>query len=214
MIKMSTVIFASLLLINSPLQAAEKLVLDLDTDSDLVSMALNIEGFLFKPTMNFSADIAGNLSDRFKVGPLKNYLAATALVRINGEIAGVATEQEMLTVDQASGHPIAESAWLITLNYPGATGVLAVKQQEDATQTFGMVNQVMQNPDADWEDAFQRILSTSNAPTVQLATGDLSAYQGGLFEEYNFVNPADLKKFKRFRAKIQFVIYPADPQKK
>jgi hypothetical protein len=212
--KMTTVIFAALLLVNSALQAAEKLVLDLDLDSDLVSLTYNIENFLFKPTMNFSPDLAGNLSDRLKAEPLKNHLVATALVRINGEIAGVATEQEMLTVDEASGHPIAESAWLITLNYPGASGVLAVKQQEDATQTFGLVNQVMQNPDADWEDAFQRILSSSNTPTVQIATGDLSPYQGGRFEEYNFVNTADFKNFKRFRAKIQFVIYPAEPQEK
>lgn len=210
MTKTRTVILFSLLLINSPLQAAEKLVLDLDMDTDLVSMAHNIEGFLFKPTMNFSADVAGNLSDRFNVEPLKNHLAATALVRINGKIAGFATEQEVLTVDQESGHPMAKSTWLITLNYPGATGVLAANQQENASQAFGLVNQVMQNPDADWENKFQRFLSSSNAPTVQLATGDLSAYLGGRFEEYNFVNPADFKNLKRFRAKIQFVIYPAE----
>ena len=210
MTKMSTVILFSLLLTNSPLQAVEKLVLDMEADTDLVSMVHNIDGFLFKPTMNFSADIAGNLSDRFKVESLKNHLVATALVRINGELAGFATEQEMIAVNQESGHPMAESAWLITLNYPGATGFLAVKQQEDPSQAFGLVNQVRQNPDADWEDEFQSFLSSSNAPTVQMATGDLSIYQGGRFEEYNFVNPDDLKNFKRFRAKIRFVIYPAE----
>jgi hypothetical protein len=210
MTKMSTLILFSLILFNSPLQAADKLVLDLDMDPDLVSLAHSIDGFLFKPTMNFSANVAGNLSDRLNAEPLKNHLVATALVRINGEIAGIATEQETLAVDQESGHPMAESAWLITLNYPGATGVLAVKQQEDASQAFGLVNQVMQNPDDDWEDEFQRFLSSSNAPTVQMATGDLSVYQGGRFEEYNFVNPADFKNLKRFRAKIRFVIYPAE----
>lgn len=210
MAKMSTVILFLLLHINLPLQAQEKLVLDLETDSDLVSMAHNIDGFPFKPTMNFSVNIAGNLSDRFNIAPLKNHLVATALVRIDGEIAGIATEQETLAIDHESGHPMAESAWLITLSYPGATGFLAVKQQEDASQTFGLVNQVRQNPDADWEDKFQSFLSSSNAPTVQIATGDLSVFQGGRFEEYNFVNPADLKNFNRFRAKIRFVIYPAE----
>jgi len=207
--KMGVLIFILLFLMNSPLKANEKLVLDLNMDTDLVSMAHNIDGFLFKPTMNFSADVAGNLSDRFNAAALKNHLVATALVRINGEIAGFATEQEMLTLDQESDHPVAESAWLITLNYPGATGFLAVKQQEDASPAFGLVNQVMQNPDTHWENKFKRFLSSSNAPTIQMATGDLSAYQGGRFEEYDFVNPADYKNFQRFRAKIQFVIYPA-----
>jgi hypothetical protein len=208
--KAMAIIFPLLLCASPLLPAAEKLVLDLDSDSDLVSMAHNIEGFLFSPTMNFSAFVAGNLSNRFNLEPLKNYLAATALVRINGELAGFATEQETLTVDQESGRPMAESAWLITLIYPGKRGVLAVSQQEDASSAFGLVNQVMQDPDAAWENEYQRFLSSSNAPTVQMATGDLSAYQGGRFEEYNFVNAADFKNFNRFRAKIQFVIYPPE----
>ncbi len=208
--KCRKLLLVSLLLIQSPLWAAENLVLDLDTDVDLVSMTHNIDGFLFKPTMNFSADIAGNLSTRFNDEHLKGYLAATAVVRLNGEVAGFATEQEVLTVDAESGHPMAKSAWLITLNYPGASGVLAATQEEDASPAFGLVTQVMQNPDGDWKDEFQRFLSSSNAPTVQLATGDLSAYQGGRFEEYNFVNPADFKNLQRFRAKIQFVIYPPE----
>jgi hypothetical protein len=207
---LNKVILALLLTSVAGAQAAEKLVLDLEADSDLVSMAHHIDGFLFTPTMNFSADVAGNLSERFHVEPLKNHLVATARVRLNGEIAGIATEQETVTVDQESGRHMVESAWLITLNYPGATGVLAVKQQENSPQAFGLVNQVMQNPNADWENEFQRFLSSSNAPTVQLATGDLSAYQGGRFEEYNFVNPADFKNLNRFRARIQFVIYPAE----
>jgi hypothetical protein len=210
MTRMSKVILFSLLMLHSPLQAAEKLVLDLELDSDLISLAHHIDGFLFQPTMNFSASVAGNLSGRFKVEPLKNHLAATALVRMNGEIAGIATEQEALAVDHETGKPMAESAWLITLNHPGTTGVLAVVQQEDASPVFSLVSQVMQDPDADWEDEFQRFLSSSNAPSVHLATGDLSAYQGGRFEEYNFVNPADFRNFKLFRAKIQFVIYPAE----
>jgi len=204
-------VFLSLLLMGVvSAQAAEKLVLDLEMDSDLISLTHNIDGFLFTPTMNFSANMAGNLSERFVDDSLKNHLAATALVRINDEIAGYATEQEVLVADSETGHPMAESAWLITLNYPGATGVIAVKQQEDAGPVFGLVSQIMQDPDRQWEDKFQRFLSSSDSPRVQMAIGDLAVYQGGRFEEYNFVNPADFKSLKRFRAKIQFVIYPPE----
>jgi hypothetical protein len=204
------VILATLLLSTVNVQAEEKLVIDLDMDSDLLSMSHNIDGFVFASTMNFSANRGGNINDLFMDDSLKNNLAATALVRIDGKIAGYATEQESLVTDSESGHPIAESAWLITLTYPGLSGVLAVTQQEDAGPVFGLISQVMENPDGDWEDEFQGFLSSSNSPTVQLATGDLAVYQGGRFEEYNFANPADLKNYGRFRAKIQFVIYPAE----
>lgn len=199
----------SLLLLTLPLRAADKLVLDLDLDRDVMSLNHHVDNFIFKPTMNFSMDVAGNLSELMKVDPLKNHLIATALVRINGAIAGVATEQEVLILDDSSGKKIAESAWLIMLNYPGKTGFLAVKQQEDASGVFGVLTKVMQNPAGDWEDSFQRFLSTSNAPVVDLAVGDLAVYKGGKFEEYNFINPADMKNYGRLRGRIQFVIYPA-----
>ena len=198
-----------LLLSSFSLQAAEKLVLDLEMDSDLLSLTHNINGMLFPPTMNFSANTAGNISELFKVDTLKNHLAATALVRIDGEVAGYATEQESLVPD-ADGHPVAESAWLISLVHPGVSGFLAVSQQEDAGPVFGLASEVMQNPDREWEDEFRSFLSSSNSPVVQLATGDLTIYQGGRFEEYNLLNPADFKNYGRFRARIQFVIYPAE----
>lgn len=210
MANITRVILAALLLSALSVQAVEKLVLDLEMDSDLLSLTHNIDGFLFAPTMNFSPNRGGNISELFLVDSLKNNLVATVLVRIDGKIAGYATEQEVLATDSESGHPSAESAWLITLNYPGLTGVLAVTQQEDAGAVFGLVSQVMQNPDGQWEDEFRRFLSSSNSPTIQLATGDLAVYQDGRFEEYNYVNPADLKNYARFRARIQFVIYPAE----
>ena len=201
---------AALLLVNLQVHAADKLVLDLSLDTDVLSLSHHIDGFLFKPTLNFSANVAGDLSEKMKVDALKNHLVATALVRINGEIAGVATEQEVLVVDEQTGHQYAESAWLIMLNYPGKSGFMAVKQQEDATGVFGVVNKVMQNPHGDWADEFQRFLSTSDSPKVQLAVDDLAVYQDGRFEEYNFVNPADMKNYGRFRGKIQLVIYPRE----
>ncbi|MCC7411681.1 MAG: hypothetical protein IT495_08620 [Gammaproteobacteria bacterium] len=193
----------------STAQAAEKLILEIDMDSDLVSLAHHIDAFLFTPTMNFSMDVPGNLSDRMKTEALRHHLAVTSLVRIDGEVAGFATEQEVVLTDPQSGLPYAESAWLITLNHPRASGVLAVKQRENAGPTFAKVQEVMANPQGDWGDEEQRFLSTDGVALVQLATGGLSPYQGGRFEEYNFVTPSDYKRFKRFRGRIEFVIYPA-----
>lgn len=192
------------------LEAGEKLVLELNLDPDLLSLVHHIDDFPFRPTMNFSPDVAGNLSERMKVESLHQHLAATALVRINGEIAGFATEQEAVLTDPQTGQPYAESAWLITLSHPRASGYLAVKQRENAGPTFALVKQVMENPDRDWGEEEHRFLSTDGVTLVQMATGDLSVYQGGRFEEYNFVTPSDFKRFNRFRAKIEFVIYPAE----
>jgi hypothetical protein len=194
----------------SSASAAEKLVLELDLDRDLLSLSHNIDKFPFAPTMNFSPDVAGNLSDRVKVEALEHHLLASSLVRIDGEIAGFATEQESVQTDPATGKLYAESAWLITLHHPRANGFLAVTQRENAAPTFALVQQVMQNPGGDWSDEPRRFLSTDGVTFVKLATGGLSPYEGGRFEEYNFVTPTDLEEYGRFRARIEFVIYPKE----
>jgi hypothetical protein len=62
------------------------------------------------------------------------------------------------------------------------------------------------------EDAFQRILSSSNAPTCsRWRQAICQPTQGGRFEEYNFIQL--ISKFQTIPAKIQFVIYPADSVK-
>ena len=190
--------------------AAEKLVLEMNMDADLLSLSHNIDKFPFAPSMNFSPDVAGNLSDRMKVPSLQHHLVASALVRIDGEVAGFATEQESVQTDPATGKLYAESAWLITLHHPRASGFLAVTQRENAAPTFALVQQVAQNPGGPWTDEPHRFLSTDGITLVKLATGGLSPYEGGRFEEYNFVTTSDLKKYGRFRAKIEFVIYPKE----
>ena len=190
--------------------AAEKLVMEMNMDEDLLTLTHNIDPFPFRQTMNFSPDLAGNLSDRIKVDSLKSHLAVTTLVRINGEIAGFATEQETVLTDPKTGAPYAESAWLFTLHHPRVSGFLAVKQRENAAPTFGLVQQVMANPDGNWNDEEHRFLSTDGVALVQLATDGLAPYQGGRFEEYNFVTTSDLKKYGRFRAKIEWIIYPKE----
>jgi hypothetical protein len=193
-----------------PTFAAEKLVLDVNVDTDLLSMTHHIAPFPFQPTLNFALDQAGNLSERFRTDVLENHLATTALVRIDGEVAGFATEQELVGTDSETGKLRAESAWLFTLNHPRARGFLAVRQRENPTRTFAVIQQVLQNPDAPAADEEMRILSTDGDTFVQLATDGLSAYQGGRFEEYNIVNPAGIKRDKRPRGRIlEFVIYPA-----
>lgn len=193
-----------------PARAAGTLVIDMDMDDDLVSLAHAIDGFLFAPTMNFSPDLAGNLVRRFDAAALQNHLSATALVRIDGQVAGFATEQEHVMTDPANGSPVAESSWLITLTLPGRSGVIAVAQRENASGVFGLVQQVAKNPAGPWEDRFQSFLSTSGNYRVALATQDLAPYLGGRFEEYNLVNPADLVHYKRFRGRIQFLIRPKE----
>jgi hypothetical protein len=190
--------------------AAEKLVLEMNMDDDLLSLTHHIDNFPFRQTMNFSPDLAGNLNERMKVDSQRAHLAVTVLVRIDGEIAGFATEQETVRADPATGKPYAESAWLFTLNHPRASGFLAVKQRENAGPTFALVQQVMQNPDAEWTDEPHRFLSTDGETRVQLASDGLAPYLGGRFEEYNFVTPSEFRKYGRFRAKIEFVIYPKE----
>ena len=83
--------------------AAEKLVLEMNMDADLLSLSHNIDKFPFAPSMNFSPDVAGNLSDRMKVPSLQHHLVASALVRL-------CTEQESVQTDPATGKLYAESA--------------------------------------------------------------------------------------------------------
>ena len=190
--------------------AAEKLVLEMNMDEDLLTITHNIDPFPFKSTMNFSPDLAGNLSDRIKIDSLKSHLSVTTLVRINGEVAGFATEQETVLTDPETGKPYAESAWLFTLHHPKVSGFLAVKQRENAAPTFALVQQVMANPDGNWDDNEHEFLSTDGVTLVGLATDGLAPYQGGRFEEYNYVTTSDLRKYGRFRAKIVFKIYPKE----
>jgi hypothetical protein len=194
--------------LTGPCAGAERLVIDLDLENDVVNLTHAIDGFFFPPTMNRSRFEDRDLNAAFTGEVLRNHLAATAIVRIDGEIAGFATEQEVVNLPTPEQKPYADSAWLITLNRPGLRGVIAVTQREDATGVFGLTQQATAEPDRAWPDAFQRVLSTSGPTYVQHATGDLAVYQGGLFEEYNFVNQADFKRLQRFRARIQFVVYP------
>jgi hypothetical protein len=190
--------------------AADKLVLDLDLDQDLISLSHHVNGFLFLPTKNYAASQDRVINDISMHEVLQNHLVATALVRIDGKVVGLATEQELLYEDPISGRKLANSMWLIRLNEPGLQGFLVVNQIEDAHDIFSMAEKVMQSPDQTWKDEMQMFLSTSGETRVQAAYGDLAIYQGGLFEEYNGLNPSDYANFNRFRARIQFVIYPKE----
>ena len=196
----------AIVLVAKPLYAADTLVLDIEVDKDLLSLAHNIEDFFFQPTMNFSPEVPGNLSERIKTTALQNHLLAAFLVTIDGEPAGIAAELENVDIANSS----VESGWLILLSHPKASGFLAVKQNENPAGVIALFKAANQNPKADWEDKFHRVLSTVAPVYIEMASESLSAYKGGRFEEYNYVNQADLKNYNRFRAKLQFVIYPGE----
>lgn len=189
-------------------KADDKVVLDLDLDEGLLSLTHHIENFLFEKTASYSKHLAGDLNERIKTDTLKDHLVATGLVKIDGEVVGLATEQEYVYLDKATGIPYAKSAWLVTLNHPEMKGVFAVEQIENAAPVFGLVSEVTANPQKDWPDKFQRFLSTASDARISMASEGLARFRGAKFEEFNYVNPADLENFGRFRPKIQFVITP------
>lgn len=201
--------FAAILV--SPVSArAEQLVLDLDMEDGLLYLAHHIDNFLFDGTASYSEDIAGNLSRRIEIDTLSNHLVATALVSLDGEIIGMATEQEYVYIDEATGTPFAQSAWLVTLNHPGLNGVLALQQTENAGPVFAAVGEVMSEPEREWPNQFNRYLSTHGDARVTTVSGDLQRFDGARFEEYNYINPADYAILGRFRGRIQFVITTSD----
>ena len=206
--KFAALAFGGLMLMAAPAIAKEPLVLDIDMSTDMLSLADNIQNFFFDRTMSFSDMQAGDLNRRMLVDPLRDHLVVTFLVRIDGEVAGIATEQEIVSIDPESGEPVARSSWLFTLNHPKAKGVLAVAQEENAKQVANMIQQVEENRDKDWPDKYERFLSTSSDARVGVATEGLAQYQGAKFKEYNYLNPADLKNQGHFNGKLQFVIEP------
>ncbi len=62
--------------------AADKLVLDLEMDRDLLSLSHNIDNFLFSPSKNYVEPDTQVINDLSMYDVLKNQLVATALVRI------------------------------------------------------------------------------------------------------------------------------------
>lgn len=197
-----------LLVFNNASLAGEKLVLELDLETDLLSLSHNINNFLFAPTRNYRADGKQNINT-MEYPSLKDHLAATGLVRMNGEVVGFATEQEIVYKDAGTDKPSANSMWMFRLNYPGLNGFIAVEQKEDASKVFSLAQEVINRQDKEWEDKQYMFLSTDGKTHIQYASGELAKYQGGVFEEYNALNPADFKQYGRFRAAIRFIIYQA-----
>jgi hypothetical protein len=181
----------------------------LELEEGILSLTHHIENFLFDRTASYSKHLAGDLNERIKTDTLKDYLVATALVKMNGKVVGLATEQEYVYLEKATGMPLAKSAWLVSLNHPEMRGVFAVEQIENAAPIFGLVSEVQANPQKDWPDKFQRFLSTASDARISTASEGLARFKGAKFEEFNYLNPADLGNFGRFRAKIQFVITPS-----
>ncbi len=205
--RMILLLFVSITTVGT-VHAENELVLVMDTEKDLLSLSHNIEQFLFAPTRNYPAGSKENINTMQAYPELANNLSVTGLLRIDGEVVGFATEQEVLSLDPSSQRPVADSLWVIRLNRPDLQGFIAVLQREDGSEVFSLARQVSENQDKEWEDRWYRFLSTSGEVRVQLGSGALSRYQGGVFQEYNYLNPSDLARFGYFRARIEFVISP------
>ena len=203
-----TWLFLLLLVTIGEVYADNELVLVLDAEKDLLSLSHNIDQFLFAPTRNYQATGEDNINNMQAYPVLANNLSVTGLLRMNGEVVGFATEQEIVSIDPDSQHPVAESLWVIRLNHPDLQGFISVLQKEDGIETFSLAEKVNANQEKEWPDRWYRFLSTSGEVRVQLASGDLARYQGGIFREYNYLNPSDLANFGHFRARIEFVISP------
>ena len=157
--------------------SAEQIVLDLDMDDGLLYMAHHIENFLFDGTASYSEDVAGNLSARIQTDTLKDHLVATALVTLDGEVVGMATEQESIYLDAATNTPYARSAWLVSLNHPEMSGIFAVEQTENAGPVFAAVGEVMADPERDWPNEFERFLSTAGDHRITTVSAGLASIQ-------------------------------------
>ena len=188
------------------------LILELDVDEDLISLSHAsgdaVLNAFFPPTENRSPFYDRDLNKAFVGEGLAHELTVTSLVRIDGDVVGFATEQESISVDAETGELVAESAWLIRLVRPGLRGFLAVAQRENPREVFVLASQALENPDSG-EDRDHWVLSTVGTVRVALASDELAPYAAATFEEYNFVNPADYKRLKRFRGKIRFIIRPS-----
>lgn len=208
--RLLTATLTVLLILTSPLWAAEKLVLDINADEDMLALSHNIDNFLFRPTMNFSQNLAGDLSKRILDKALKDHLVISLIVRIDGEVAGIATEQETVRTNPETGELDVDSAWLFLLDHPKASGFFAVKQKEGNKEMFGMVEEVMMNPDKEFPDKDHYMLTSTSNPVIELARGGVAAYKGGRFEEYNIINQSEFKHYGRFRARFRFIIHPPE----
>ena len=208
MLKSICGLFLSMSLLSNTVIASDKLVLEMDLEQDVLSLSHNIDHFLFSASRNYIGDSDKNINNMDVSERLKDHLAVTALVRMNDEVVGFATEQEIVSTDPETGEKFANSMWSFRFNYPGMVGFMVVEQYENPGKVFSVIQQVMDNPDKDWEDKWKMFLSSSNTPKIQYASGELSKYQGGIFEEYNGINASDFKNFGRFRGRIKFVIYP------
>ncbi|RDI74376.1 hypothetical protein Gocc_1952 [Gaiella occulta] len=191
---------------------AADLILELDVDQDLISLSHASDDAVlnafFPPTENRSPFYDRDLNRAFVGAGLSQDLAVTSLVRLDGEVVGFATEQESISVAAETGELVAESAWLLRLVRAGLRGFLAVAQRENPREVFVLASQALQDPGSG-EDRDHWVLSTVGTARVALATDELASYAGATFEEYNFVNPADYKRLKRFRGKIRFIIRPS-----
>lgn len=198
-------LFISLVL-SSSVFAQETFTFEMDIENDLISLSSNVEDFVFGDTTNLAGDSEENVNN-ISYPLLENHMTSTVLIRIDGEVAGIAT-QIFRFVDEANMKT--RAIWSLKFNYPGRVGFMAVELSKDITEVMSLFGEVVENPDEDWSDSWQMLRTSAEGSYVQFASGDLSEFQNGSFVEYSGVNQSDLRNFGRFRGKAMFTVYAAE----
>lgn len=144
----------------------------------LLSLSHNVPGFQAPITENHlpGSDENINVMD---YPSLDGHLTTTALVSLNGDIVGIATETEIIYGEGKDKR--ANSMWLVRLNTPELTGFLAVEQIEDAS---GVDALMMSAPDTS-NGSSVAVRTTMDDARIIHASGDLSRFEGGVFAEYD-----------------------------
>lgn len=160
----------------------------------LLSLSHNVPGFQAPITENYMPGTDQNINV-MDYAALEGHLTTTALVSLNGEIVGIATETEIIYGEGKDKR--ANSMWLVRLNAEGMTGFLAVEQIEDAS---GVDALMMSAPDTS-NGRSVAVRTTMDETQIIHASGDLSRFEGGIFEEYNLATQSPGSIQIEFRAR-------------
>lgn len=189
----------------SAAQAEEKLLLDVDLS--YLSLSHNVSQFYFQPTKNTYDGTEDNINN-MAYPVLDDHLLVTTLLRRDGEVVGVATQTEILEIDEEA--PKSRTLWTIRLSAPDLKGFLVVEQDEDASGVAKLKNEVRDNPHAFFPNEWRMVPTSAEGTRVSYASGDLKRYEGGKFLELFGVNQADPKNYGVYRGRAQLEIHPAE----
>ncbi len=161
---------------------------------ELLSMSHNIDGFFIPATKNTFPNSDKNVN-KMNHKNLDGVLTLSALAYIDGEVAGVTNETEIIY--DFSKKSDANTMWLLKMNKKGYKGFITVEQIENPSNADPKLQKLYQDELAKKEKKDMDILfrtTSKKGAIVAHASGDLAKYNGAKFTEYSIVNPADPSK--------------------